>query len=146
MGNFTGDRIASVFLSFMHEQSAINYQTRDGSHVTQFVAMARDSQKSRTLQQKIQESQPKKRNQIFQTLFPFINELVFDQFGNFVFQKLCEYLTNEQQIQLASFFKSNFFEVSEHQISSKVLQKFIECADKKHIEPLFVEAKAQFLQ
>jgi hypothetical protein len=108
--------------------------------------MGKDSQKSRTLQQKIQEAHPNKRNQYFQNLFPFVKELVFDQFGNFVFQKLCEYLTNGQQIQLTSFFQANFFEVSDHQIACKVLQRFIGSALKVHIEPLFAEAKSKFVQ
>lgn len=119
--------------------------TPQQSQARQYVAMARDPMKSRNLQKKITECTDSERATIFNSLFPQLNELVFDQFSNFVIQKLCEMATAEQQQQFLKFFLSDLNQIVDHSIACRVLQKFIETTTKDNIEIMFNALKPNLM-
>ena len=111
----------------------------------QYVLMSKDPNKSRELQEKIQECSQAERAVIFDALAPLLHELVFDQFANFAIQKLCEDATPEQQQIFLKFFLSDINNIVEHSIACRVLQKFIECTNTANVDKLFVALKPNIM-
>ncbi|EAX95487.1 Pumilio-family RNA binding repeat containing protein [Trichomonas vaginalis G3] len=110
-----------------------------------YVMQARDPMKSRSLQKKMTECSKQELDIIFNSLYPSLNELVFDQSANFVIQKLCETATEEQQQKFLKFFLSDLNNIVDHSIACRVLQRFIETTQKENIEKLFNALKPNLM-
>ena len=115
------------------------------SQQQQYVLLSKDSTQSRALQTKIEESSPAEQAMIFDALAPSLQELVFDQFANFVIQKLCEVATKEQQDVLLKFFLSDINRIVEHSIACRVLQRFMETTSKENVDQLFTALKPNLM-
>ncbi|OHS94170.1 Pumilio-family RNA binding repeat containing protein [Tritrichomonas foetus] len=112
----------------------------------QCVLMARDRQGSRIIQKRLEERNEADRNFIFNSLFPSMNELVYDPSANFVIQKMCETMTDEQQTMMLEFFLRDCNAITDHPNGCRVLQKFIEFTNHDNVDQLFVALRANLIQ
>jgi hypothetical protein len=140
----TGERVSPDHITRLFDNS-IPSADASSEVSSQYVSMARDRQGSRFLQQKLNDCTPRERTVIFDSLFPVMGELVMDPSSNYVIQKLCEFMTPEQENRLFGFFLSDIQEVMDHQNACRVLQKFIEHATRDHVDQLFLAAKPEFI-
>lgn len=103
-----------------------------------YVMMSRDRTECRALQQQLQDGTPEERMIIFNSLFPKLNELIYDFSANYVIQKLCEVITPEQQSLVLDFFLQDINHVVEHPNGCRVLQKFIESTSVENIDTIYM--------
>lgn len=104
----------------------------------QYVQMARSKVECRSLQNKLGECTAEERDVIFNSLYTKMLELVCDSSANYVIQKLCEVIGEEQQKRLLEFFLENYQYVIRQSNGCRVMQKFIETTSKENVEKLFL--------
>ncbi|EAY17787.1 Pumilio-family RNA binding repeat containing protein [Trichomonas vaginalis G3] len=112
----------------------------------QYVKMAKDRSDCIQLQDQIARATPTERDTIFNALYPHMGELVCDGAANFVIQKLCENITEEQQSRMLSFFLEDVQFIVDHPNGCRVLQKFIEQTSPKNIDPIFLALLPRFVE
>lgn len=103
----------------------------------QYVIMSKDRQRSRIIQKKLEESRDAERDAIFNSLYPNLNDLIYDPSANFVIQKMCENLTEQQQSMMLKFFFKDVKTVTNHPNGCRVLQKFIEFTHQENVDSIF---------
>ncbi|KAH0790061.1 Pumilio-family RNA binding repeat containing protein [Histomonas meleagridis] len=111
----------------------------------EYVFMSQDRQGSRIVQSHIDEGTPSERTLIFNSLYPHLNQLIYDASGNFVIQKLCEHITEEQQKHMLNFFLRHIQTIIDHQNGCRVLQKFIEYTSTANIGMIFNTLKPSLI-
>ena len=111
----------------------------------QCVLMAKDRQGSRIIQKRLDDKNDNDRNFIFNSLFPNLDDLIYDPSANFVIQKLCENITQEQQKLMLEFFLRDPKTVTDHANGCRVLQKFIELTSHDNVDCLFVALKPHLI-
>ncbi|KAH3901650.1 Mpt5p SCDLUD_001419 [Saccharomycodes ludwigii] len=94
-----------------------------------YVKLASDQYGCRFLQKKLETPMisDKVRDLMYQTIRPFSLELILDPFGNYLIQKLCEYLTLEQKATLIQDIYPEVYQISINQYGTRSLQKIIDC-------------------
>lgn len=110
-----------------------------------YVKMAKDRQECMNLQDQISRASPADLETIFNALYPHMSDLVCDGAANFVIQKLCEYLTPEQQSRMLAFFLEDVQTIVDHPNGCRVLQKFIEQTTPPNIDPIFLALLPNFV-
>ena len=110
-----------------------------------YVKMAKDRHECMQLQEQMPKASPKELENIFNALYPHFNELVSDGAANFVIQKLCDYLTVEQQNLVLEFFLEDIQKVVEQPNGCRVLQKFIETTSPENIDKIFLALLPNFV-
>ncbi|SCU87707.1 LAMI_0D07162g1_1 [Lachancea mirantina] len=96
-----------------------------------YVKLATDQFGCRFLQKKLENAQESQtvRDIMYQQLQPFFLDLILDPFGNYLVQKLCEYLTSDQKTKLIQSIYPNVFQISVNQYGTRSLQKIIDSVD-----------------
>ncbi|EAY02893.1 Pumilio-family RNA binding repeat containing protein [Trichomonas vaginalis G3] len=114
---------------------------------SQYVKMAKDRQDCIMLQEQIDHATPAERDTIFNVLYPHMGDLVCDGAANFLIQKLCEYLNEEQQTRMLAFFMEDVQRIVDHPNGCRVLQKFIESTTSpSNIDPIFLALLPRFVE
>ncbi|GMM32853.1 Mpt5 protein [Saccharomycopsis crataegensis] len=88
-----------------------------------------DQNGCRFLQKKLEDSTTDRKlviDIIYRKIKPSIYELVIDSFGNYLIQKIFEYLSEEQRTELIKLCSGRFDEISLNQHGTRALQKMIE--------------------
>lgn len=110
-----------------------------------YVKMAKDRMDCLTFQDQIEKASPQEIEVIFNSLFPQMSELVSDGSANYVIQKLCDRLTDEQQTKMLNFFLKDIQKIVDQPNGCRVLQKFIETTNTANIDKLFLALKPNFV-
>lgn len=66
---------------------------------------------------------------MYRHIKPYFLDLILDPFGNYLIQKLCEYLTTDQKTQLVESIYPHVFQISINQYGTRSLQKVIDTVD-----------------
>lgn len=135
----TGERLTPANICQILDSSIPmgDSQNSQSLQAMQYVLMARDRQGSRIIQKRLEEKNEADRNFIFNSLYPNLNELIYDPSANFVIQKMCETLSDEQQTLMLEFFLKDVKAVTDHPNGCRVLQKFIEYTNHDNVAKLF---------
>ena len=99
-----------------------------------YVKLATDQFGCRFLQKKL-EAGPREscqvRDLMFDQIKPYFINLILDPFGNYLVQKLCDYLTSDQRTQLIDTIYPHVFKISINQYGTRSLQKIIDSVDSE---------------
>ena len=107
-----------------------------------YMKLATDQFGCRFLQKKLESPSKAEsdtvRDLMFQQIKPFFLNLILHPFGNYLIQKLCEYLTTEQKTILLNSIYPNVFKISINQYGTRSLQKIIDTIDNEYQIDLIV--------
>jgi len=114
--------------------SDIPISPRSGEFYTEFepligkiYSVSKDQQGCRFLQKKLEEEDAKTTQIIFTEVYPHINELMIDPFGNYLCQKLLEYCNNDQRYAIVDKVAPDLVSISKNMHGTRAVQKMIEC-------------------
>lgn len=99
--------------------------------------LSKDQTGCRYLQKKIKE-QPEIVPKIFNNALQNIKEIVNDCFGNYLIQKLFDYLAEEQFCQLIALLQINIFDICTNSYGTRVIQKIIEYLNTDNLIKTFM--------
>lgn len=80
---------------------------------------------------------------MYEQIKPFFLDLILDPFGNYLVQKLCDYLTAEQKTLLIQTIYPNVFQISINQYGTRSLQKIIDTVDNEVQIDLIIKGFSQ---
>lgn len=107
-----------------------------------YMKLATDQFGCRFLQKKLESPSKAEsdavRDLMFKQIKPFFLNLILHPFGNYLIQKLCEYLTTEQKTILLNSIYPNVFKISINQYGTRSLQKIIDTIDNEYQIDLIV--------
>ncbi|CAI5150136.1 BEM_HP_G0079080.mRNA.1.CDS.1 [Saccharomyces cerevisiae] len=83
------------------------------------------------------------RDLMYEQIKPFFLDLILDPFGNYLVQKLCDYLTAEQKTLLIQTIYPNVFQISINQYGTRSLQKIIDTVDNEVQIDLIIKGFSQ---
>lgn len=110
-----------------------------------YVKLATDQFGCRFLQKKLESPTESNivRDLMYDQIKPFFLDLILDSFGNYLIQKLCEYLTVEQKTVLIQSIYPNLFQISINQYGTRSLQKIIDTMDNENQIDLIIKGFSQ---
>lgn len=100
-----------------------------------YLKLATDQFGCRFLQKKLESNNTMESNLVRDLMFDqiktsFLN-LILDPFGNYLIQKLCEFLTSDQKLVLIKSIYQHVFKISINQYGTRSLQKIIDSVDNE---------------
>lgn len=101
-----------------------------------YLQLATDQYGCRFLQKKLENPLESNtvRDLMFSSIKLFLLDLILDPFGNYLIQKLCEYLTLDQKTLLIKNIYPNVFQISINQYGTRSLQKIIDTVEtEEHV-------------
>ncbi|KAG0669644.1 protein necessary for high temperature growth [Maudiozyma exigua] len=108
-----------------------------------YVKLATDQFGCRFLQKKLESNSTDEsdlvRDLMFDQIKPYFINLILDPFGNYLIQKLCEYLTIDQRTILIDSIYPHVFKISINQYGTRSLQKIIDTVDNESQIDLIVK-------
>lgn len=144
----TGERISPAKICQFSDCSmplADETPNNTALQANQIISMAKDRQKSRILQLRLNDCSNEDKKIIFNAFFSHMNELVADPTANFVVQKFCEVANEAQKKEILNFFLSDPKYFVDHQIACRVLQKFIETTSVSNIDKIYLAMKKDLI-
>jgi hypothetical protein len=114
-----------------------------GKNVVEF---AKDQHGSRFIQQKLERTNNKEKQMIFEEVIKHAELLMTDVFGNYVIQKFFEFGTPEQKDQLVDAIRGNVMKLALQMYGCRVIQKALESIDPDQQMELLSEMNGQVLQ
>lgn len=110
-----------------------------------YVKLATDQFGCRFLQKKLESPAESNivRDLMYDQIKPYFLDLILDSFGNYLIQKLCEYLTAEQKTTLIRSIYPNVFQISVNQYGTRSLQKIIDTVDNEGQIDLIIKGFSQ---
>lgn len=102
-----------------------------------YVKLSTDQYGCRFLQRKLETPQESDqvRDLIFENVNNFFLDLILDPFGNYLIQKLCDYLTTDQKTAMIKDIYPSVFQISINQYGTRSLQKIIDTVEtQEHID------------
>ncbi|QGN18389.1 multicopy suppressor of pop two [Kluyveromyces marxianus] len=102
-----------------------------------YVKLSTDQYGCRFLQRKLETPQESDqvRDLIFENVNDFFLDLILDPFGNYLIQKLCDYLTSDQKTAMIKDIYPSVFQISINQYGTRSLQKIIDTVEtQEHID------------
>lgn len=110
-----------------------------------YVKLATDQFGCRFLQKKLESPAESNivRDLMYEQIKPFFLDLILDSFGNYLIQKLCEYLTVDQKTVLIQSIYPNLFQISINQYGTRSLQKIIDTMDNENQIDLIIKGFSQ---
>ncbi|CAD7936387.1 unnamed protein product [Amoebophrya sp. A25] len=100
--------------------------------VEQFVEIAKDKWKSRSLQRALMENDAPVSKLVYAKAEPVFVQLLSDQYGNYLSQKILEYCTDEQFDLLFSKVEGKLWELANEVHGTRAVQKFVEESVKRN--------------
>lgn len=94
--------------------------------LSNLVEGCKDQNGSRLIQIHFEKCGTSEREQLFQQIFPHVESLITDVFGNYVIQKILELGTSEQKLKIYGCIKKRVTEYSHHVYGCRVIQKVLE--------------------
>lgn len=106
-----------------------------------YVKLATDQFGCRFLQKKLETPSESNlvRDLMYDQIKPYFLELILDPFGNYLIQKLCDFLTPDQRTALIEAIYPNVFQISINQYGTRSLQKIIDTVDDEQQINLIVK-------
>lgn len=108
-----------------------------------YVKLATDQFGCRFLQKKLESSNTAESNLVrdlmFEKIQPFLLNLILDPFGNYLIQKLCEFLTPDQKLMLINSIYQNVYKISINQYGTRSLQKIVDTIDNEQQIDLIIK-------
>ena len=89
------------------------------------VSLSKEQNSCRWIQKKIEE-QPEIVPKILNNLFQNIIEIINDSFGNYLIQKLFDYMNKEQFLQFIALIQIDFYQICINSYGTRVIQKLID--------------------
>ncbi|CAI4061601.1 hypothetical protein SKDZ_07G0870 [Saccharomyces kudriavzevii ZP591] len=131
--------LSSSTSSSMVEISALPLRDLD------YIKLATDQFGCRFLQKKLETPSESNmvRDLMYEQIKPFFLDLILDPFGNYLVQKLCDYLTAEQKTLLIQTIYPNVFQISINQYGTRSLQKIIDTVDNEIQIDLIIKGFSQ---
>jgi hypothetical protein len=114
-----------------------------GKNVMEF---AKDQHGSRFIQQKLERTNNKEKQMIFEEVIKHAEILMTDVFGNYVIQKFFEFGTPEQKNELVDAIRGNVMKLALQMYGCRVIQKALESIDPDQQMELLSEMNGQVLQ
>jgi hypothetical protein len=114
-----------------------------GKNVVEF---AKDQHGSRFIQQKLERTNNKEKQMIFEEVIKHAEQLMTDVFGNYVIQKFFEYGTPEQKDQLVDAIRGNVMKLALQMYGCRVIQKALESIDSEQQMELLSEMNGEVLK
>lgn len=110
-----------------------------------YVKLATDQFGCRFLQKKLESPSESSvvRDLMYDQIKPYFLDLILDSFGNYLIQKLCEYLTADQKTTLIQSIYPNVFQISINQYGTRSLQKIIDTVDNESQIDLIIKGFSQ---
>ncbi|CAI4062628.1 hypothetical protein SUVZ_07G0780 [Saccharomyces uvarum] len=110
-----------------------------------YIKLATDQFGCRFLQKKLETPSESNmvRDLMYEQIKPFFLDLILDPFGNYLVQKLCDYLTSEQKTLLIQTIYPNVFQISINQYGTRSLQKIIDTVDSEVQIDLIIKGFSQ---
>lgn len=110
-----------------------------------YVKLATDQFGCRFLQKKLESPTESNvvRDLMYDQIKPYFLDLILDSFGNYLIQKLCEYLTADQKTTLIQSIYPNVFQISINQYGTRSLQKIIDAVDNENQIDLIIKGFSQ---
>ena len=133
----TGDDITEEGMIKIQESAFPPMYDHPTLQTNDFIKMALDRNGSRDLQLKLETATKEEAVSIFNSLIPAFNELLFDQFGNYVLQILCDSCDQIQLNIMLPYFLNNLHNIIQQTTSCRVLQKFIQTASRDNVDAIF---------
>ena len=131
--------VSSSGITSMAELSAVPLAELD------YVKLATDQFGCRFLQKKLElpNGSDTVRDLLYEQIKPILLDLILDPFGNYLIQKLCDYLTEAQRTFLIRSIYPNVFQISINQYGTRSLQKIIDTMDGENQMDLIVKGFSQ---
>jgi len=133
--NGNGNSSPSLLSSSSVTPSSIEDINSTSLEELDYVKLATDQFGCRFLQKKLESNSPNESNLVRDLMFdqikPYFINLILDPFGNYLIQKLCEYLTIEQRTTLINSIYPHVFKISINQYGTRSLQKIIDTVDNE---------------
>ena len=114
-----------------------------GSNVVEF---AKDQHGSRFIQQKLERTNNKEKQMVFDEVIKHGPMLMTDVFGNYVIQKFFEFGTLEQKNQLVDAIRGNVMNLALQMYGCRVIQKALETISQEQQMEILLEMKGQVLK
>lgn len=115
--------------------TAINEINSTSLEELDYVKLATDQFGCRFLQKKLESNSKAESNLVrdlmFEQIKPYFINLLLDPFGNYLIQKVCEYLTVDQKTFLINSIYPHVFKISINQYGTRSLQKIIDTVDNE---------------
>lgn len=110
-----------------------------------YLKLATDQFGCRFLQKKLENPDESNivRDYMYDQVKPYFLNLILDPFGNYLIQKLCDYLTIEQRTVLVQSIYNNVFQISINQYGTRSLQKIIDTVDNEAQIDMIIEGFSQ---
>ena len=119
-------------------QLKLNYSTMSINElIKNSDIISKDQNGCRFLQKKIEE-QPEIALKILKVCFEKIIEIITDSFGNYLVQKLYNYMSNEQFLQLMALIQIDFYEICINSFGTRAIQKLIDYLDNENLIKTFM--------
>ncbi|KAL3234994.1 Suppressor protein MPT5 [Nakaseomyces bracarensis] len=98
-----------------------------------YVKLATDQFGCRFLQKKLETPSESDivRDLMYEQIKPYFLDLILDPFGNYLIQKLCDFLTSDQRTSLIDKIYPHVFQISINQYGTRSLQKIIDTVDNE---------------
>jgi len=96
------------------------------------IEIAKDKWKSRSLQRSLMEHDPIMTELIYQKALPVFHQLLNDQYGNYLSQKILEHCADNQFNAVFDFIKDDFFRLANEVHGTRAVQKFVEEAVRRN--------------
>lgn len=96
------------------------------------IEIAKDKWKSRSLQRSLMEHDPIMTELIYQKALPVFHQLLNDQYGNYLSQKILEHCGDVQFNAVFDFIKDDFFRLANEVHGTRAVQKFVEEAVRRN--------------
>ena len=115
-----------------------NYQEKIKNYNEKFILMIKSQNGSKSIQKKIEEKSNDFSSKLYEQIKYNLNEIINDQYGNYVIQKLVEHcdkkiissmlrkLSYSQNIENNFFNKNNLYEISINRYGTRALQKMLD--------------------
>lgn len=104
------------------------------------LSLCKDQNGCRFLQRKLEENNPASVKLIFTKVYPHISELMIDPFGNYLVQKLLEFVDEEQRTVLVKHACLQLNTIALNQHGTRALQKMIQTINTKKQSQMIVNA------
>jgi len=103
------------------------------------IEIAKDKWKSRSLQRSLMEHDPVMTDLIYRKALPVFHQLLNDQYGNYLSQKILEHCADHQFNAVFDVIKGDFFRLANEVHGTRAVQKFVEEAVRRNRADAVVE-------
>lgn len=133
--NHTSASSSSVSSTSINDLNSVPLKDLD------YLKLSTDQYGCRFLQRKLETPQESDqvRDLIFESVKNYFLNLILDPFGNYLIQKLCEYLTTDQKTAMIKSIYPSVFQISINQYGTRSLQKIIDTVETQEHTDMIIK-------